>query len=392
MRRQNHHFPSPRRERATQVYLSDDDSIFAPFLEVDQTSISLPVLYKRTLPKGIKLDGQSQDRRSLVVEHEPEVCEEEPVILQKVIEEGKKEEQPVIRLEVKTRDKKVKELRPGPQIVERRKEIEIPTTYDRISVVMAFRESGENRLEGLKKCIQCIRQQTMDCYIVLVEQDREPFNQYELEKLVDSYLFIYSMSMFNKSWAFNCGTMIAPDDLVLLHDCDLLVPRNYVKECMRILGTKDLALPWAKILYLTEESSKSYPEGHPKVCYTITSHQAVGGSLLVRKNFYLRIGGMDERFEGWGGEDNAFYAKAAKLGRISRVSPVTGMTLLHHHHKPAPKYHSHNHVNHHVLWQYYQGSDRDIMVRLRTLDPIGDPLKYRSKEESQTTGTKALHA
>jgi hypothetical protein len=391
MRRQTHHFPSPHQERSTQALSLADDLTLVPFLEPDRSSVAVPVFYRRSLPKKIKLDEKSQERRSLIVEHEPEVCEQEPVVPSEVVKETKKEEvketKPVTKLVMRKRDFKVKEIQtlaPFTSVVETKEEppLETPPSYDRISVVMAFRGQGDGRLEGLKKCIQCLRAQTIDCYIILIEQDHSPVHQAELEPLVDSYLFTYSNVMFNKSWAFNCGVIIAPDDLVLLHDCDMLMPKNYVRESMRILGTKEIALPWSKILYLTEESSKHYPDGQHKISGTLTSHQVVGGSLIVRKSFYLRIGGMDERFEGWGGEDNAFYAKACKLGRMNRVNSLTGLTLLHHYHEPAQKSHPHNHINSHVLWQYYQGSDRDIMVRIRALDPIGDPFKIRNKVES----------
>lgn len=392
MKRQEYHFPSPRKERSTQVYLSDDDLMLTPFLEIDRSSVSAPIFYRRSLPKKVKLDEKSQERQPLIIEHEPEAPEKERVVPQEVVKEEPEEQKSVTKLVVKKRDAKVKEIRPQSQLVERVEEpLEILISYDRISVVMAFRGRGDSRLEGLKKCIKCLREQTIDCHIIIIEQDNTPLHQAELEPLVDSYLFTYSNTMFNKSWAFNCGAIIAPDDLILLHDCDLLVPKNYVRESMKILGTKDMALPWAKILYLTEESSKQYPVSSPKISSVVTSHQAVGGSLLVRKNFYLRIGGMDERFEGWGGEDNAFYVKAIKLGRINRASPVIGITLLHHYHKQALRSHTHSHINNHVLWQYYQGSDMDIAVKIRTLDPIGDPLKYKNKEESQPTEIEISH-
>ena len=394
MKRKEYNFPSPRRERLTQVTLSDDDLMLIPFLGLDRSSVSAPVFYRRSLPKKIGSDEKSRERQSLIIEHEPEVYEKDPVIVQEVVKEKAEveEQKPVTRLEVRKRDLKVKEIKPSSQLVEKREEfLEIIPSYDRISVVMAFRGGDDGRLEGLKKCIKCLREQTIECYIILIEQDSTPVYQTELEPLVDRYLFTYSNAMFNKSWAFNCGAMIAPDDLILLHDCDMLMPKPYVREAMKVLGKKDMALPWSKILYLTEDSSKQYPGGQPKISSTLTNHQVVGGSLLVRKSFYLRIGGMDERFEGWGGEDNAFYTKAIKLGRINRASPAVGMTLLHHHHKPAQKSHPHNHINNHVLWQYYQGSDRDIMVRIRTLDPIGNPLRMVEKEESQPTEIKMAH-
>jgi hypothetical protein len=373
--------------------LLDDDLAWAPFLRVDRSSVPVPVFYRRTLPKRIKSNDGSQERQSLVIEHEPEIHEKEPVVIQKVVEEaGKvKEKKSLTKLVVKSRESKVKEIGPPLELAEKKKEPEILPIYDRVSVVMAFRGREDNRLDGLKKCIKCLRDQTIDCYIIIVEQDKIPVHQCELEPLVDSYLFIYSSLMFNKSWAFNCGAMIAPDDLILFHDCDLLTPKHYVKESIKVLGTKDIALPWAKILYLDEESSKKYPDCHLKATSTLTTNQAVGGSLLVKKNFYLRIGGMDERFFGWGGEDNAFYAKATKLGRVNRTSPVTGITLLHHYHKPAQKVHQNNYINNSILREYYQRSDKDIMLRIRTLDPIGDPLRYKTQEEGKSTEIKTVN-
>ena len=403
MKRQEYNFPVPRKERLTQVYSPYDDLTSVGFLEIDRSSISAPVFYRRSLPKKIS-NEKLREKQLLVIGHEPEIDAEKSITHKKgqivpeeeqvVSLETKETEKikSITKLIVKKRDIKVKELRPSLQSVEPVEEhLEKLPTYNRVSVVMAFRGREDGRFEGLKKCIRSLREQTLDCYIILVEQDKIPVHQAELEPLVDSYLFTYSPAMFNKSWAFNCGVMIAPDDLIFLHDCDLLVPRNYVRESIRLLGTRDITLPWAKILYLTEESSKQYPGGNPKVSSIVTSHQGVGGSILVRKQFYLRIGGMDERFEGWGHEDNAFYVKAIKLGRMNRVSPITGLILLHHYHKLAPRSHPNSHINGHVLMQGYQGSDLDIMAMVKRLDPIGDPWKYTKEKERDDDQQTSYH-
>lgn len=383
MKRQEYNFPSPRRERLTQVSLPDDDLMLAPFLEVDQSSVSVYVSYVRSLPKKMKVG----EKFPLIIEREPEVYEKDPVILEEMVREVKEEvEEPksVTKLVVKRRDVKIKEIRPSSRLVEKVGEpLEILPSYDRISVVMGFRERDDDRLDALKKCIKSFREQTIDCYLILVEQDNTPLHQTELEPLVDSYLFTYSDDLFNRGWAFNCGAIIAPDDLILLHDCDLLVPKNYVKESIKILGTRDMALPWAKILYLTEDSSKKYPGGNPKISSVVTSQQAVGGSLIIRKNFYLRIGGMDERFWGWGGEDNAFYSKACKLGRISRASPVTGLNLLHHYHKIAPRGHHHIQINNNIQGEYHRMSAHDICDQVEKLRYIGDPLMHQPTEKDR---------
>ena len=56
-----------------------------------------------------------------------------------------------------------------------------------------------------------------------------------------------------------------------------------------------------------------------------------GGSIVVRRDAYDAIGGFDESFIGWGGEDNDFFDRAAVLGGVNRFAY---MPLLHLEHPP----------------------------------------------------------
>ncbi|MGH9823578.1 MAG: galactosyltransferase-related protein, partial [Blastocatellia bacterium] len=57
-----------------------------------------------------------------------------------------------------------------------------------------------------------------------------------------------------------------------------------------------------------------------------------GGSIAIDKEVYFAIGGFDESFVGWGGEDMEFWDRAATRS----VWPYGYMPLVHLWHEPQP--------------------------------------------------------
>jgi hypothetical protein len=47
----------------------------------------------------------------------------------------------------------------------------------------------------------------------------------------------------------------------------------------------------------------------------IVQNLEAGGSMAITRDGYRRIGGMDESFVGWGGEDNEFWRRCSILNR-----------------------------------------------------------------------------
>ena len=93
---------------------------------------------------------------------------------------------------------------------------------------------------------------------------------------------------------------------------------------------------------------------------------------LVR--FPVTIGGMDERCEGWGAEDDAFYEKARKVGKLRKVGP-DGSLLYHIYHPTPPNKHAHWQKNKQVWMENAKSSPVQIFRRKETIGPIGDPLR-----------------
>lgn len=188
-----------------------------------------------------------------------------------------------------------------------------------MTVVIGHR--GEERIQHLLTTIASLAAQkdvAIEC--IVVEQDREC-------KLVD-YLprwvrHVHQKTgsldeQYNRSAAFNYGVTYARGDILLLHDNDMIIPEDYCKETLQIMRKGyDAVNPKRFVFYLNQEDSNSVMDnfrgiGRYKPEYIVQNLEA-GGSVAITKSGYLEIGGMDEDFVGWGGEDNEFWDRASYL-------------------------------------------------------------------------------
>ena len=123
---------------------------------------------------------------------------------------------------------------------------------------------------------------------------------------------------WHKSWAFNVGVDAAKAPIVVCHDGDILVPCDYARQVLRCMDE-----PACEVAHLQRFLFCLNPSDTAGVTASATiprspSPERVrqnwqGGTLAIRKDAFFRIGGYDERFVGWGGEDNEFYDRCTTL-------------------------------------------------------------------------------
>ena len=117
---------------------------------------------------------------------------------------------------------------------------------------------------------------------------------------------------YNRSHTFNIGASVARAPVLLLHDNDMLVPRGYASRILERIG-KGYAVvnPKRFIFYLSQAHSQAVLDAGAgfdaaPADYIVQNLEA-GGSMAIRADTYAELGGMDEAFSGWGGEDNEFW-------------------------------------------------------------------------------------
>jgi hypothetical protein len=120
---------------------------------------------------------------------------------------------------------------------------------------------------------------------------------------------------FSRSQAFNEAAAMAQAECVIFHDNDMLVPCNYaalVREChqegFEVVNLKRF------IFYLDEkDTGRALERGSlaaESALKAVMQNAEGGGSVGMDIRAYWSIGGFDNSFVGWGGEDNEFWERA----------------------------------------------------------------------------------
>ena len=175
----------------------------------------------------------------------------------------------------------------------------------------------------------------------------------------------YADMPYSRAWAFNAGAHAARAEALVLHDNDMLVPMDYGKEVIARLEDGYEVINLKRfIFYLTEAHSAAVLSGDEALSTrppeTVVQNLEAGGSLAIAREAYFAIGGLDEAFVGWGGEDNEFWERA----QTRRVWPYSYMPIVHLWHPAQPQKAEANNPN---QQRYQERSLSPVETRIREL-------------------------
>jgi GT2 family glycosyltransferase len=188
-----------------------------------------------------------------------------------------------------------------------------------VSFVIGHR--GEERIPLLMATLRSIAAQEgarIEC--IVVQQEQEPTLATRLPRWV-RYVHTptdQGAQPFSRSEACNAGARHASAPVLVLHDNDMLVPADYaahvlarVAEGWHVVNLKRF------VFYLSEGNTAAWLRGEVDLIayppHTVTQNLEGGGSIAITREGFEHIGGMDESFAGWGGEDNEFWERALML-------------------------------------------------------------------------------
>lgn len=189
-----------------------------------------------------------------------------------------------------------------------------------VSFVIGHR--GLARLPHLFATLRSIAGQrgvSVEC--IVVEQSERP----EIaEQLPDWVRYLHTpvpdaSYPYNRSWTLNAGARAAQGAVLVLHDNDMVCPADYAKETLA-RAREGWAFQQLKrfTFYLDlHESEAVFASGKaPTAVPSVVVQNLHGASIAVTRTAYFDIGGFDESFLGWGGEDNEFWDRAESAGNV----------------------------------------------------------------------------
>ena len=196
---------------------------------------------------------------------------------------------------------------------------------------------GSGRLSQLLVVLAALRAQSLHgLEIIVVEQG--PFAELT-QFLPGDVIYVhdaYDISDgFNKSRALNIGARRARGEYLLIHDGDYLVPKDYAAECVRVLHSITGVRPGRMNFHLdqasTNEVIRTRGESHSWVLECVVQNNPT--PMATTKRRYWEVGGHDESFIGWGGEDVEFLSRL----RTQPVCEGGWLPIIHLWHPPAAK-------------------------------------------------------
>lgn len=223
--------------------------------------------------------------------------------------------------------------------------------------------------------------------LLVVEQDEQPgIDRSALSEYV-RHLFLYNRGPFNKSWAFNVAAMNARGEVLAMVDADVLVEASVLQACFEeCLGGIQAINPYSALLDLDEGRTELLRrtgriEGRGEDTFNRDYKGEYlcfcGGAYVVRRDTYIELGGQDERFVGWGGEDDAMSIKLKLLGNIAVNRNAVAYHLFHAPARHTPETQRLYQRNLALLEEYRRLTPKDLRLLCeRHRQAMGDPDKY----------------
>lgn len=259
-----------------------------------------------------------------------------------------------------------------------------------VLIVVPFRDSdtGGQRLRNLLACLAALRDQDFprDQYqVTVVEEDTEPRWRGVVEPGCDRYVFAPRDGSFNKSWAVNVGVRHTGSgtELLCVLDADVLCDRAFVsRNVIRLqqpgtgghLTYRDMFCldPAASRRAIVARVGERAPAVSRDELRGFILRRPPGACVWLRTELFWKIGGMDERYEGWGGEDNDF------VFRLDLAAPldIYRDELLHLHHPPSSQLIDGRGINDHIPPLSWPADSA-----------IGDVDRYRREGDAARAGT-----
>ena len=264
-----------------------------------------------------------------------------------------------------------------------------------ITFMIHVRIDNEERMRNLKAIMLFYRKHCINVRFFIIEDCPVDESQVDTQDLVnegcfteeDRYVHHINEGNYERTLCYNEVAKIDDRPLIASLDTDVIIHPKYMYKAIRHMMQTGLAMvyPYSgkfiSIMSLDvkrefEESldyntllkytPKDWELYHNDGNIEVTHHHSVGGCVFFNREFYLKIGGYNPNFIGWGYEDNEIKYRLTTLG------------------------YKHGRIHDDNAWLWHLLHDTDTAKTIRTENPhfnhnrqLSDRIMRMGKEEMQ---------
>lgn len=159
------------------------------------------------------------------------------------------------------------------------------------------------------------------CIICIPFFSEEPERKKAFKSVYDHYsklgynIFIGESDPFTRAAARNGSVPNIDFDVLFFADADIIVPLEQIQEAIYLAYEKnEMVIAYEDLLLLDKEQTDFFYKTNKFDSFEkkLIKNQ-ISGSFAITKKLWNQVGGYDERFKEWGGEDRAFYYSCAAV-------------------------------------------------------------------------------
>ncbi|WP_053826192.1 galactosyltransferase-related protein [Lascolabacillus massiliensis] len=199
-----------------------------------------------------------------------------------------------------------------------------------LTIVIPVRIDSKERHENLDTIISFILDNTQAEVIVMEADDRQRF----IPKITNNKIKYYFKNdcdqIFHHSKYRNELLYLSNTEIVAVWDADVFIQISQLIKGIRLLKNNTMVVPYdGRAIYLNPDESKgvrknidSYINNYnDEALIPVIGRPSVGGIFIVNKLKYLKAGGENENFYGWGPEDAERFKRIEILqGPVERLT------------------------------------------------------------------------
>lgn len=195
-----------------------------------------------------------------------------------------------------------------------------------LTYILTYREDGSAERRLNLAAVLTWLSTLPDVRVVVVEQARSPSPPLQLPAGTQ-WIFCFNPGPFNKGWGLNVGAAMSESPLLAFGDADVICTGAWSQAVQQLRhSATPIVKPYHQIVDLTPEESASVRAGNWNLCpqrptNALPNREAqgefvvfAGGVFFIQRAVFEQTGGFDERFLGWGGEDDAMTLRLMNSG------------------------------------------------------------------------------